>query len=101
MLVPVPRGLAESLIPRLTPLEANPELQQQYHVWEAGRRDFLQGLKSLDPDAVKRGWQKDYFQGKMPDGRAIEGHQTRLHIREFEHHLGNLETSKQQSSRSS
>lgn len=84
MLVPVPRGLAEAVAPRITPLTANPELEKQYQTWEAGRRGFLQGLKSLDPDTVKRGWQKDYFQGKTPEGDAVEGHQTRLRIRDFE-----------------
>lgn len=88
MLVPVPRGLAESLAPRITPLKVNQELMQQYQTWEAGRRGFLQGLKELNPEAVQRGWQKDYFQGKMPDGAPVEGHQTRLRIRDFENDSG-------------
>ena len=84
MLVPVPRGLAESLVPRQTQLSANPELQEQYRMWEEGRKGFLHGLRTRDPDAVKRGWQKDYFQGRTPDGKAIDEHQTRLSIKEFE-----------------
>lgn len=84
MLVPVPRGLAESLAPRITPLEQNAELLRQYQQWEAGRRGFLEGLKTLDPEAVQRGWQKEYFQGKTPDGETVPGHQTRLRIRDFE-----------------
>ena len=61
----------------------NPELHEKYQAWEAGRRGFLQGLRSNDPDTVKRGWQKDYFQGKQPEGSTFEGHQTRLSLREF------------------
>ena len=83
MLVPVPRGLAEGFLPRIERIEANPALHGEYQRWEAGRRGFLQGLKELDPGAVKQGWQKDYFKGKTPDGRDIEEHQTRLRIREF------------------
>jgi hypothetical protein len=83
MLVPVPRGLAESLVPRREPITANPEVQEQYRKWEESRKGFLHGLTSRDPDAVKRGWQKDYFQGKTQDGKDVETHQTRLNIREF------------------
>ena len=84
MLVPVPRGFAETLQPRIELLSANPELQQKYLAWEASRSGFLTGLKANDPDAVKRGWQKDYFQGKTSDGGAFDGHQTRLNLKEFE-----------------
>jgi hypothetical protein len=84
MLVPVPRGLAESLVPRREALAANPELKEQYHKWEESRKGFLHGLTSRDPEAVKRGWQKDYFQGRTQDGKEVETHQTKLNIREFE-----------------
>jgi hypothetical protein len=83
MLVPVPRGLGESLTPRLATLAEAPELREKYQAWEAGRRGFLQGLRSLDPETVKRGWQKDYFQGKLPEGSTFAGHQTRLNLKEF------------------
>ncbi len=84
MLVPVPRGLAESLVPRRAQITTNPELQEQYRKWEESRKGFLQGLTTRDPDAIKRGWQKDYFQGRTPDGKDVEAHQTKLNIREFE-----------------
>ena len=83
MLVPVPRGLLEGLVPRIVPLSAEPELLSQYKAWEASRSGFLEGLKVLDPDTVKRGWQKDYFQGKT-EGGQFEPHQTRVDLKEFE-----------------
>lgn len=83
MLVPVARGFAETLAPRLALLDTNPELKAKYQAWEAGRKGFLQGLRSLDPETVKRGWQKDYFQGKTPEGGTFDGHQTRLSLKEF------------------
>jgi hypothetical protein len=83
MLVPVPRGLAESLLPRQVLIEADPELKARYEKWEASRKGFLQGLQAADPEAVKQGWQKDYFQGRAPDGQPFEAHQTRLNLREF------------------
>jgi hypothetical protein len=84
MLVPVPRGLVESFVPRVVPLASEPELQQQYVKWEAGRSGFLTGLQARDPAAVARGWQKDYFQGKTQDGEDFESHQTRLSVKPFE-----------------
>ena len=84
MLVPVPRGFAESLRPIQTPLSNNPELMENYRRWEAGRSQFLSGLSSNDPETVKQGWQKEYFQGRKPEGGKFESHQTNLKLREFE-----------------
>lgn len=75
--------MAESLVPARIPIAEDAELQQKYLAWQASRSGFLSGLAKLDPDAVKQGWQKDYFQGKKPDGSEFEEHQTRLAIREF------------------
>ena len=84
MLVPVPRGLIETFVPRVEAIAANPEVEAQYRKWEESRSEFLVGLTTRDPDAVAKGWQKDYFQGKTPDGKEFESHQTRLRVREFE-----------------
>ena len=83
MIVPIPRGFAEGFAPRLEPLAGNPELHAKYKEWEASRSGFLKGLQTNDPDAVKQGWQKDYFKGQTGEG-TFAGHQTRLRIREFE-----------------
>ena len=83
MLVPLPRGLPESLIPKRVPIEADAALHAKYLEWQTSRSGFLTGLASRDPEAVKQGWQKDYFQGKKPDGSDFEQHQTRLAIRDF------------------
>lgn len=83
MLVPVPRGLAESLVPRRVPLAADPGLKKQYEEWQASRSGFLKGLWGRDPEVVKQGWQKDYFQGKTPDGGSFEAHQTKLNLKDF------------------
>jgi hypothetical protein len=84
MLVPVPRGLVETLVPRVQPITTNPELQAQYRKWEDSRSGFLVGLSERDPGAVAQGWQKDYFQGKTPDGKSFDSHQTRLGVKPFE-----------------
>jgi hypothetical protein len=83
MIVPVPRGLAETFAPQALPLSADPELEAAYRAWEAGRKGFIDGLQKNDPEAVRRGWQKDYFQGKQPTGGVFDGHQTRLNLKDF------------------
>jgi hypothetical protein len=83
MVVPVPRGLIETYVPKSVPLEHNGELNTKYREWEKSRSSFLVGLNSKEPEAVKRGWQKDYFQGKTAEGGTFDGHQTRLDVKEF------------------
>jgi hypothetical protein len=85
MIVPVPRGLAEQLEPVYVPLDANQELAREYREWEKSRSTFNADLARLQPDAVKRGWQRDYMQGRTISGQEVDEHQTRLHLRDFKH----------------
>lgn len=82
MLVPVPRGLLESLEPRIVPLSEDDEVNAKYQAWSVSRKEFLAGLSQRDPGTVQRGWQKEYFQGRS-GGATFEGHQTRLDLKEF------------------
>ena len=84
MLVPYPRNLLDSLSPKLRPLADDEELQLAYEQWSNDRNAFHQLVASGDPDAVRRGWQKDYFQGRDPGNDRFDGHQTRLVVRPFE-----------------
>jgi hypothetical protein len=83
MVVPIPRGLTESLDPMLLPIDANPDLELEYQEWQASRRQFNQDLRSHEPDAVRRGWQREYIKGVLPSGAAAPEHQTRLSVKEF------------------
>jgi hypothetical protein len=83
MVVPVPRGLAESLEPVYAPIATNPELEREYREWERSRQRFNARLEMRQPDAVQRGWQRDYTKGLTPSGSRAEEHQTRLELREF------------------
>ena len=89
MIVPVSRGLAEQLEPVYVPLDANSELGREYREWERLRSSFNADLARLQPDAVKRGWQRDYMQGRTISGREVQEHQTRLHLRDFKHDTEN------------
>ncbi|HWG42916.1 MAG TPA: DUF6065 family protein [Gemmataceae bacterium] len=83
MVIPIPRGLSEQLEPVYIPLDANPELARRYREWEKSRSSFNADLAELRPDAVRRGWQRDYMKGLTVNGEQAEEHQTRLHLREF------------------
>ena len=83
MLVPVPRGLAESLEPRRSPLALNGKVDRTYRAWEQSRSQFIGGLNRRIPDVVRRGWQRHYFLGVSPDGDRFREHQTRLRLKAF------------------
>jgi hypothetical protein len=83
MLVPVPRGLAEALEPQLDRLEHHPELAKLYATWTKERDAFIQALRQREPEAVARGWQRDYLKGLLPDGTRATEHQTRINLKEF------------------
>jgi hypothetical protein len=58
-------------------LAENPEIAALYHEWSAQRQQFQQGKAEgrVAPDA----WQKEYFQGRDPLGRAVApAHTTRI-----------------------
>jgi len=82
MIVPVPRGLAESLDPQQSLIGTNPELEADYQTWNARRLAFIRSLPQQAAN-VKSPWEKDYFQGRSPSGDHFEGHQTQVRIKEF------------------
>jgi len=84
MVVPFPRHLIDSLNPVVRPLSDNPELQTEYLRWSQDRNEFHRLKAEGDPDAIGRGWQKDYFQGHDPGNPRFEQHQTRLTVRPFQ-----------------
>lgn len=84
MVVPVARGLAESLQPLQTSIDNEPELNREYQDWQSSRRQFNLDLMFQEPQAVKLGWQRDYLKGLTPSGAPAPQHQTRLSLREFQ-----------------
>ena len=83
MIVPVSRGLAESLSPVLLPIKRDPALLKEYEDWLKSRAEFIQALEVRDPATVKRGWQRDYVLGITKGGAKAPEHQTRLDLKEF------------------
>jgi len=83
MIVPVQRGLAESLDPISVPLASDPERQQRLERWKQSRESFNEAIAAKDPEVVRQGWQRSYMLGKDVDGQTHPQHQTRLALRPF------------------
>ena len=83
MVVPFPRGFLDALDPVRRSLESDPETQAKYLKWSHDRSQFQEKVADGDETAVKRGWQKDYFQGRDPGAEKFDGHQTKLGLDPF------------------
>jgi hypothetical protein len=82
MIVPIQRGLAESLDPQQALITTNPKLDADHRNWNLGRKEFIESL-ARSRASGKSGWEKDYFQGRTPAGDHFEGHQTQIRLKEF------------------
>lgn len=83
MLVPERRGALEKFEPVILALDDNPELAAEYRAWHKNRGKFITDLNAFEEEAVKAGWQRDYFLGRGPGGEKIPQHQTKLELRAF------------------
>jgi hypothetical protein len=83
MIVPLPRGLAESFDPIRLPLSSDRGLERRFRRWEASRNRFNDALAHDEAEAVAQGWQRDYTLGRGGAAGPIAGHQTKLHLRAF------------------
>lgn len=82
---PLQRGLIEAQQPSVKHISVNPELEAQYHGWSQSRNKFLVEKDIVGSDAHKRGWEKDYMQGKETDGTIRRDHKTKLRLQSFDH----------------
>jgi hypothetical protein len=68
MLVPEARGVLEQFEPAILELDDNAELAAKYRQWHKERGQFLDDLRANQQEAVRAGWQRDYFLGRGPSG---------------------------------
>lgn len=83
MLVPERRHALEKLEPSLQDLDDDPDLAAEYREWRAGRDKFIGDLNKGEEEAVKAGWQRDYFLGRGPGESVAQQHQTKMVLRGF------------------
>jgi hypothetical protein len=83
LLVPARRGELETFTPRLRRLDDDAETAAAYRAWREGRDTFLRDLSDREEEAVKAGWQRDYFLGRGPGDREAPEHQTKMTLGAF------------------
>lgn len=84
MLVPQRRGELERFRPSVQSLLRAPRLARAHAAWSRSRQQFLCDLGRTDTEAQRRGWQRDYVAGTLPDGSRAPEHQTKLRLRSFD-----------------
>ncbi len=82
---PVRRGELELVEPEVRQLSQEPELHEQYELWNKSRQQFNADLTQPGSAAQAERWQKMYYRGVDPRGNetAVNDHRTRLKLRPF------------------
>lgn len=79
---PVPRGLDE-MTPKYLPLEAAPELMEQFQAWCRSRSEFQAEVAKNPPSTPSAKWQKRYYRGIDMRDRNFAEHQAKLRVKPF------------------
>jgi hypothetical protein len=77
----VPSLIQESVEPVWRRIGDNPEIQAELAVLTGLRNDFRAKQDRGDPD-TRQGWQRYYFTGRHPDGRAEPSHRNKMRLNE-------------------
>ena len=81
-IMPIPHETIDEVQPIVKSIHDDPDLKAQYEAWGASRTQFLDRLSDNDSDAIKSGWQRDYFRGRTPEGHvAPDSHISRRRLK--------------------
>ena len=82
--VPIQRGVMESIEPEIWPISVEPDLEDEHKKWSQARKKFNDDLKKPGSDAEQEKWQKSYYRGFRPDGSpGAEDHIIKLRLNPF------------------
>jgi len=84
MLVPQRRHELEAFEPVVQDLDDDAAIASEYRRWRESRDKFISDLAAREEDAVRAGWQRDYFLGRGPGETVVPQHQTKLAVRPFQ-----------------
>lgn len=84
MLVPQRRGDLEQFTASKRELSAHRELDEGYRTWISSRNEFLEAQRTGNIDAIRKKYQKHYFNGQHNSGVFFEGHQKTRSLAKFE-----------------
>ena len=81
---PIQRGYLEGVAPRFVPMEAAPEVLEQFKTWSRSRDEFHARIAREPSKDTSQTWQKHYYRGVVPSGaHGPADHQTKLRLAEF------------------
>jgi hypothetical protein len=80
-IMPVRRSDLAGFSPRHRSLASDPELQAEYSAWYVSRAKFNQALVAEEPETVRQGWQKHYYQGRSVLGGEVKNGPRRTKLR--------------------
>lgn len=74
----------EEVRPEIVPIAADPQLAAQFQAWRTARLDFIDRLKTNEPEAARQGWQKYYVRGNENPSGAVPSatHTTKVKLAE-------------------
>ncbi|MEZ4311084.1 MAG: DUF6065 family protein [Polyangiaceae bacterium] len=82
-LVPQKRHELEAFEPDAMALDDDPAISTEYRQWRESRSKFIVDLAAREEEAVRAGWQRDYFLGRGPGDSAAPQHQTKMSLKGF------------------
>jgi hypothetical protein len=83
-LFPIERGAIEQIEPETLPLSKAPDIEREFKLWSEGRSAFNTDLQRPESEAARERWQKAYFRGLNPSGKAAHAdHRSRLRVKDF------------------
>ena len=81
---PVERAVLEEVTPEYVPMEAAPELLNQFTAWSRSRDEHRARMEREPPQAPAEKWQKHYYRGiDMAERTPIADHRTKLRLAPF------------------
>lgn len=81
-ITPIPHEALDDIEPIVKSIHDDPELKRQYDAWGESRSNFLAKLADKEGEAVRHGWQRDYFRGRTPEGHvAPDSHINRRRLK--------------------
>lgn len=78
--MPIPKNYLPDVTPEIFDLKDDPVLAYEQEIFKRERDQFMKRVNAGDAEAIKQGWQRHYFVGRMPDNTKVEGHVNKLRL---------------------
>lgn len=81
---PLPRNLLDGVVPRIAPIDEDPQFKRRFEQWSRARDRFQAEVAAHPPASPGAKWQKFYYRGLDADGTpGAADHRSKLRLPEF------------------